>query len=98
MTIEKIVQVLKNAGVNLATIGSEADRKARIEEVKKVEDVRVHHGYTKGQIYDAVKTTGGKIFNVTYNKLLTIEKPASTLKGSAVTSPVGAAFTQHQPR
>lgn len=89
MTIEQVVQVLKNAGVNLATIGSETDREARIEEVKKAEEVRVANGYTKNQIYEAVKTTGGTISNVTYNKLLNIKKPASKLTGSTVVSPVG---------
>lgn len=89
MTIEQVVQVLKNAGVNLATIGSETDREARIEEVKKAEAVRVQNEYTKGQIYEAVKTTGGTISNVTYNKLLNIKKPASKLTGSTVVSPVG---------
>ncbi|MDM8054904.1 hypothetical protein [Klebsiella aerogenes] len=89
MTIEQVVQVLKNAGVNLATIGSEADREARIEEVKKAEAVRVQNEYTKGQIYEAVKNVGGTISNVTYNKLLNIKKPASKLTGSTVMSPVG---------
>ncbi|EOV8481603.1 hypothetical protein ACOSHH_001889 [Klebsiella aerogenes] len=89
MTIEQVVQVLKNAGVNLATIGSEADREARIEEVKKAEVVRVQNEYTKGQIYEAVKNVGGTISNVTYNKLLNIKKPASKLTGSTVMSPVG---------
>ncbi|WP_193127373.1 hypothetical protein [Klebsiella aerogenes] len=88
MTIEQVVQALKNAGVNLATIGSEADREARIEEVKKAEAVRVQNEYTKGQIYEAVKTTGGTISNVTYNKLLNIKKPVSKLTGSTVVSPV----------
>lgn len=89
MTIDQVVQVLKNAGVNLATIGSEADREARIEEVKKAESVRVQNEYTKGQIYEAVKTTGGTISNVTYNKLLNIKKTASKFTGSTVMSPVG---------
>ncbi|HCI6811729.1 TPA: hypothetical protein NPP90_000849 [Klebsiella quasipneumoniae subsp. quasipneumoniae] len=89
MTIEQVVQVLKNAGVNLATIGSEADRKARIEEIKKAEEVRVANGYTKNQIYKAVKDAGGKIPAVTYNKLLNIKTTESKLTGSTVVSPVG---------
>ncbi|HHT2831228.1 hypothetical protein [Klebsiella aerogenes] len=91
MTIEQVVQVLKNAGVNLATIGSEADREARIEEVKRAESVRVQYGYTKGQIYEAVKSVSNDstISNVTYNKLLNTKTTASNLTGSTVMSPVG---------
>lgn len=91
MNIEQVVNALKNAGVNLATIGSEADRKARIEEIKKAEEVRVANGYTKNQIYEAVKSVGNgyTISNVTYNKLLNIKTTESKLTGSTVVSPVG---------
>lgn len=90
MTIAELVSALKNGGVNMSVLGdSEANRLDRIKEVKKAEAVRVQVNCSKQDIYEAVKQTGGKISNVTYNKLLKESTPASKLTGATVTAPMG---------